>query len=62
MRIREIEKEITLDDVKEFIRKYGYKYSVEISKELDNIRTISDEDIENELNRHYDLYKKLGDM
>ena len=57
-----MEKEITLDDVKEFIRKYGYKYSIEIREELDKLRTISDEDIENELNRHYDLYKKLGDM
>ncbi|OPX47601.1 hypothetical protein [Clostridium thermobutyricum] len=61
-RIKEMDKEITLEDVKEFIRKYGYKYSMEIRKELDNIRTISDEDIENELNRHYDLYKKFGDM
>lgn len=57
-----MDKEITLEDVKEFIRKHGYKYSMEIRNELDNIRTISDEDIENELNRHYDLYKKLGDM
>lgn len=60
--VREMEKEISLDDVKEFIRKYGYKYSIEIREELDKLRTISDEDIENELNKHYDLYKKLGDM
>ena len=57
-----MDKEITLEDVKEFIRKYGYKYSMEIREELDKLRTISDEDIENELNRHYDLYKKFGDM
>ena len=57
-----MDREITLEEVKEFIRKYGYKYSMEIRKELDKIRTISDEDIQNEIEKNYELYKKMSDM
>lgn len=54
--------EITIEEVKEFIRKYGYKYSMEIKEELNKIRVISDEDIKEEIKRNYELYKRMSDM
>lgn len=54
--------EITIEEVKEFIRKYGYKYSMEIKEELNKIRVISDEEIKEEMKRNYELYKRMSDM
>ncbi|OPX46470.1 hypothetical protein [Clostridium thermobutyricum] len=57
-----MKKDITLEDVKEFIRKYGYKYDLEIQEELDKVSKISQEEIEKELKKNEDLYKRLADM
>lgn len=57
-----MKEDITLEDVKEFIRKYGYKYDLDIQEELDKVSKISKEDIEKELRKNDDLYKRLSDM
>ena len=57
-----MKKDITLEEVKEFIRKYGYKYDLEIQEELDKVSKISQEEIEKELKKNEDLYKRLADM
>ncbi|HFD2054573.1 TPA: hypothetical protein ACF2DR_001749 [Clostridium perfringens] len=53
-------KEICLDDVLEFIKKYGYKYNFDIQKELNKIRKFTNEDIEAEIEENYDLYKRMS--
>lgn len=55
-------KEICLDDVLEFIKKYGYKYNFQIQRELDKTRKIKNEEIEKEINENFDLYKRITDM
>lgn len=53
--------EITIDDVKDFIRKYGNIYDYEIQKELDKKR-ITKEEINKEISRNEKLYKELADL
>jgi len=55
-------KEITLEDVIEFVRLYGYKYALILRKELDKTRKLTDAEIVEELERNDSLYKKLADM
>ncbi len=57
-----MKKEITLEDVKEFIRKYGYKYDLDIQEELDKVSQISKKDIEEELRKNDDFYRRMADM
>ena len=57
-----MDKEITLEDVKEFIRKYGYKYDLDIQEELDKVSQISKKDIEEELRKNDDFYRRMADM
>ena len=52
-------KEICLDDVLEFIKKYGYKYNIQIQRELDKTRKFTDKEIDAEINENFDLYKRL---
>lgn len=54
-------KNITLEDVKEFIREYGYKYAQDIREELDKTRKISDEAIKKELEKNGHIYKRMAD-
>lgn len=55
-------KNITLDDVKEFIKEYGYKYAPELREELDKTRKISDDAIKKELEKNGHIYKRMADM
>ena len=57
-------KNITLEDVKQFIREYGYIYGLEIEEELNKVKKqgISKKDIDEELNKNSALYKELADM
>lgn len=55
-------KEICLDDVLNFIKKYGYKYNFDIQKELDKTRKITDKEIDTEIGENFDLYKRMADM
>lgn len=47
-------KNITLEDVKQFIREYGYIYGLDIEEELNKVKKqgISDKTIENELKKN----------
>ncbi|WP_173391484.1 hypothetical protein [Clostridium sp. Ade.TY] len=54
-------KNITLEDVKQFIREYGYKYAQDIREELDKTRKISDEAIKKELEKNGHIYKRMAD-
>lgn len=42
-------KEINLNDVIEFIKKYGYKYNYQIQRELDKTRKFTIKDIDQEI-------------
>lgn len=53
-------KEICLDDILEFIKKYGYKYKFQIQRELDKTRKFTDKEIDAEINENFDLYKRLS--
>lgn len=55
---------ITIEDVKKFIREYGYIYGLEIEEELEKVKKqgISKEVIEEELKSNHKLYKELADM
>lgn len=57
-------KNITIEDVKEFIREYGYIYGLEIGEELEKVkkRGISKETIQKELEKNDKLYRHLADM
>lgn len=55
-------KEICLNDVLDFIKKYGYKYNFDIQKELDKTRKITNEEIDSEISENFDLYKRMADM
>lgn len=56
-------KDITLEDVKEFIREYGYIYGLDIEEELNKVKKqgISDKTIENELKKNGHIYKRMSD-
>lgn len=56
-------KNITLEDVKEFIREYGYIYGLDIEEELNKVKKqgISDKTIENELKKNGHIYKRMSD-
>lgn len=53
-------KEINLNDVIEFIKKYGHKYNYQIQRELDKTRKFTNEDINEEIKENYDLYKRMS--
>lgn len=55
---------ITIEDVKEFIREYGYIYGLEIEEELEKVKKqgISKKAIDEELKKNYKLYRELADM
>lgn len=55
---------ITIEDVKKFIREYGYIYGLEIEEELEKVKKqgISKEVIEEELKMNDKLYRDLVDM
>lgn len=55
---------ITIEDVKEFIREYGYIYGLEIEEELEKVKKqgISKKAIDEELKKNDRLYRELGDM
>ena len=57
-------KNITLEDVKQFIREYGYIYGLDIEEELNKVKKqgISDKTIENELKKNGHIYKRMADM
>lgn len=57
-------KNITIEDVKEFIREYGYIYGVDIEEELNKVKKqgISKETIQKELEKNGHIYKELADM
>lgn len=57
-------KNITIEDVKEFIREYGYIYGLEIEEELEKVKKqgISKEVIEEELKKNDKLYRDLADI
>ncbi|GAA0856981.1 hypothetical protein GCM10008916_08810 [Clostridium nitritogenes] len=57
-------KNITIEDVKEFIREYGYIYGLEIEEELEKVKKqgISKETIQKELEKNDKLYRHLADM
>lgn len=54
--------EISIEDVKEFIRKYGYKYDLDIQEELDKVSKVSEEDIKREIKKNHDFYKRISDV
>ncbi|EJA6785232.1 hypothetical protein [Clostridioides difficile] len=51
---------ITIDEVLEFIKSKGYIYSQEIRKELDNLRPISDNEIDKCIEENDDVFRKLA--
>lgn len=57
-------KNITLEDVKQFIREYGYIYGLDIEEELEKVKKqdVSDKTIEAELKKNGHIYKELADM
>lgn len=59
-----MKKDINIDDVKEFIREYGYIYGLEIEEELNKVKAkgISKKAILKEFDKNKKLYKDLADM
>ena len=59
-----MKKNINIEDVKDFIREYGYIYGIDIQEELDKVKAsgIPKEDILREFNKNKELYKELADM
>ncbi|MDK0862747.1 hypothetical protein P5F16_03385 [Clostridium perfringens] len=53
-------KEINLSYVSEIIEKYGYKYNLDIKKELNKTRKFTNEDIDQEIKEIFDLYKMMS--
>ncbi|MGL5765287.1 MAG: hypothetical protein ACRCX8_06570 [Sarcina sp.] len=53
---------INIEDVVEFIRKYGWKYDYIIEEELKKLNVITKEDVSKEISKNEDFYRKMADM
>ncbi|MCC0783567.1 hypothetical protein IR152_10835 [Clostridioides sp. ES-S-0108-01] len=51
---------ITIDEVLEFIKSKSYIYSQEIRKELDNLCSISDNEIDRCIEENDDIFRRLA--
>lgn len=56
------DKEITIDDVLEFIRENGHIYNARIREELDKNKNSIDEEIKIILNNRHSMYEKLSKL